>query len=276
MERWHNDIAHYQLGPSNAIAESLATVEDLNLREKDKVRWIMDSDQMYEWLSNNQSCVLVVEAETPPENLRNSISFTTSLLARSLTSTTEYAVLSFLCGLETEDLGDEDSSGPLAILKALNGQFLKFIVGRRPSIDLLPLEREKSFLKSGKKFKYAIELFDQLLGLLEENDAVFVLIDSFSRMPGEEAAGDKVLNRIIDMIAKYPRLVIKILITDPLPNCPLKDRADFLLHLPDHVDGGQNGLNIELLEEENDTMIEMFKAENARMTSSSDDSDDEW
>jgi len=238
----------------------------------------MDSDELYEWLSRSQSCVLAMEAETAPESLRNAMSFTTALLAMRLTNTANFPVLSFFCGLGTNASTNDDVSGPTAMLQSFNGQFLKFFLEQRSTVDLSFLAGEKYFQKSGEKVKHALTLFSQLLDLLGEKDAIFILIDSFSRLSGCEADGDKIMDRIIDMTARNPNLIIKVLITDPLPNCPLKARADLSLYLPDYVDGGKHGINIELLEQGNDAVIRRFQAQQEKVESSSDEEsgDDDW
>ncbi|KAF8861392.1 hypothetical protein BDZ45DRAFT_267711 [Acephala macrosclerotiorum] len=276
VEAWLKDVGDYESESFNNITECLDTAESLDLEEKDKIQYIMDSEELHGWLGRSRSCVLSIEAETAPDTLGNSMSLTTALMAMRLTSIPKFLVLSFFCLLGTTASASKDISGPMEMLQRFNGQFLKFILNERPTVDLSFLAIERYFQKSGKKIKYALTLFHRLLGLLGENDAIFILVDSFSRMSGGEEDGDKIMGRIIDMIASTPNVIIKVLITDPLPGCPLKDQADLSLYIPDHVDGGKHGINLEFLMQGNDAVIQGFQAQRKKVDSGSDeDSEDD-
>ncbi|KAH7309947.1 hypothetical protein BKA65DRAFT_168017 [Rhexocercosporidium sp. MPI-PUGE-AT-0058] len=278
LQKWLKDMKECDDDTFNAIDECLRSVEILSSSEKDKVKWLIDSEDLYEWQSQSRSGVLVIEAETPPEDLTNSMSFTSALLAKSVATTTPFIVLSYFCGLERNELGYEEDSGLVSMIKALDVQLVEAIVKKKPSVDLSILYEEKNFRKASQKLKYAIGLLKDLLGILSEKDTIFIIIDSFSRMGGDEEVGDKVLGRMIEMIDSHPDIVIKLLITDPLPNCPAKEWADFLLHLPNDVDMGQQGINIDLLEQTSRLPIEKLLERQAITDLSLDEGsdDDEW
>ncbi|OCL12018.1 hypothetical protein AOQ84DRAFT_421489 [Glonium stellatum] len=242
--------------PLNDVTECLNGIENLSLGEKDKIKWMMNSDEVYDWLSRSQSTVLIIEAETPPNTIINPMTLMTAMLGKTLSHATNFPVLLYFCGQRTNSSCDEEDSGPIALLKSLNGQFLRFILEQRLDVDLAFLAERDYSKKAQEKLKYAFALFKRLLESLPENDAVFILLDSFSRIAGSETEGDKVIERIIEMIPRTPNITIKVLISDALPNCPAKLSANLLLHVPDYVDGEKNGINMELLGQESDLIIQ--------------------
>lgn len=281
VNAWLKNLPPLNPDPSKDITECLNTVESLDLAEKDQIQWIMNSDPLYEWLSRSQSCVLEIKAETPPERLDNSLSFTAALLARTLASTADFPVLSFFCGLRSIESRREKQSGPIALLNSLNGQLLRFIVERRPAVDLSFLDGKEHSDRAREKPKHALDLLDHLLGLLPAKDAVFIVIDSFSRLSGTEADGDKVLQRMVGIVARH-KIIVKVLVTDPLPSCSIKHLADLSLLVPDHTDGGSQGINVEMFKQENSLVIQQFQVRqqrgdpSSRSSSGAESDEDDW
>ncbi|KAF2096572.1 hypothetical protein NA57DRAFT_78177 [Rhizodiscina lignyota] len=278
IDEWIDGLAPFDPEVSKDLGECSNAVETLDLEEKDKIRWIMNSGELYEWFTRSSSCVLEVEAESPPDKLINSLSFTTGLLVKMLSNNTELPVLSFFCGLRANSSREEDESGPIAMLKSMNGQLLRFLTDQRPTIDLSFLKEAEYSQKSQEKIKYALALFKRLLGMLPENDGVFILLDSFSRISGNLDEGNRVVERIIKMIDETPNAIIKLLVTDCMSDCPVKDLAHLSLRVPDHVDGGKFGLNLEALERENNSLLLDVPGQGQKAASSSneDEDDDDW
>jgi len=131
----------------------------------------------------------------------------------------------------------EDKSGPVALVKSLNGQLLSFTINNRPSVDLSSLEDQDFFLKSKKNLKDGLRLLDALLSSLPKDDMVFVIIDSLSRLSGSSRDGDKVTKKLRRIIGKRKDLVIKVMVTDALVGSHVKSVADISLYVPDVVSG---------------------------------------
>lgn len=274
VDTWLKGLSNFDLAPDKQITECLFRLEDLSLEEQDKAQWIMNSDKVYDWLTRTQSCVLEIEAENSPDDLINSMSFTDAMLAITLGNTIDFPVLSFFCGLRRNNSFNEQDSGAIAVLKSLNGQLLKFILQKRPTVNLSFLEKDKYLHKSKEKPRYASRLFKKLLDSLPEKDAVFILLDSFSRIFGDKAQGDKIIEMIGKTIKKNPHLIIKLLVSDPLPNCPSKNLVHLPLYVPDDVDGWQCGINMEYLKLKTTTPIKQFQARQ-KEDSTSEESDEE-
>jgi hypothetical protein len=80
---------------------------------------------------------------------------------------------------------------------------------------------------------------------------VFILIDSFSRVSGSDEDGKKLLARITELGDVVENLVFKVLVTDLLPRSVIDKVEHITLQLPDNVDGGKRGLDVELFQREN-------------------------
>lgn len=172
VDTWFEGLSDFDPAPDKHITECLFRLEDLNLEEQDQAQWIMNSDEVYDWLTRTESCVLEISAETAPDGLINPMWFTDAMLAVTLANMKDCPVLSFFCGLRRNESLDEQDSGPTAVLNSLNGQLLKFILQKRPTVDLSFLEEDKYRHKSKKKPKYGSALFKKLVSSLPEKDAV--------------------------------------------------------------------------------------------------------
>ncbi|KAH6962420.1 hypothetical protein BKA56DRAFT_174357 [Ilyonectria sp. MPI-CAGE-AT-0026] len=261
IDSWLSGLDDFDPMPENQISECMSGISNLTLEERDRVQWIMASDVLNDWLKLTESQVLNVRAETAPLELVNALSFTAATLAFTIEKTTNYAVLSFFCGLRRNDSRANVDSGPKAILKSLNGQLLKFMMKKRPTSDLSFLKNERLMKKSRGRSKYAKELFRKLLEALPENDVVFVILDSFSRLGGPDkdaAKGDELVEELSALVIEMP-LVIKVLVTDALPSCPIKDSAHLTLDVPDDVDGWHNDIDLTALEQKKIAVIDEFR-----------------
>ena len=254
--------------------------------EKDRAQWIVASDAVSKWLAPGKSQILNVRSETAPPDLVNALSFSAATLAFSLAEATNCPVLSFFCGLRRKDSRENAYSGARAVRKSLNGQLLKFIVSKRPLTDLASLERENFMEKSRSKSKYAMELLRELLEALPEDDAIFIILDSFSRLGGDdkEKDGNDLMKALAELIKEKPRRVIKILVTDAMPSCPIQHLADHTLFVPDDVDGWRDNSNNIVLDKQKLDFMERFKSLKEKdfessegfTSDSSDDLDSGW
>lgn len=249
VDRWFSQLGSFDPDPSNDITECINSIETIGMREKDKIQWMMNSGEIYEWLSTSKSCTLEVTAETAPENIMNSITITSALLCKTLVSATSFPVLAFFCGIRTNDAPSEQANSR-ALLKSLNGQLLRFIQKCRPTIDLSFLS-EKDYAQKA--------LFKRLLHLFPKGDAVFITIDSFSRISGSNDDAKKLLETLCKSFAEVPDLTIKLLVTDTLSNCSVKRWANSSLHVPDFVEGDRDGINIDFVKKESKLAIQEFK-----------------
>ncbi|EPE35642.1 hypothetical protein GLAREA_11342 [Glarea lozoyensis ATCC 20868] len=279
VSKWQKALPDSNHDCASYIAEYLKHLAGSSLALRDKVLFIMQSNELYEWLAQTQSCTLEIAADTPPEDLMNPISTVTALLSKTTSHSQKHPVLSFFCGLKTNDTREEEVSGTLGILRSLNAQLLEFILHNRQAIDLEFLADRKYAQTTKQKKKSAWLLFTHLLQLLPDSDVVFILVDSFSRVSGSDEDGEKLLSRIIGLEEVAKSLIFKVLVTDLLPNSAISKLEHMTLRVPDNVDGGQFGLDVELLQQENAVTFQRLLEEQKdveKESSSYESSEEDW
>ncbi|KAI8287287.1 hypothetical protein K4K60_012632 [Colletotrichum sp. SAR11_57] len=166
--------------------------------------------------------------------------------------------------------------------ECLNGQLLKYFSQKRPGVDLSLLQQENKRLmkKSTQKPKYAVKLFRGLLELLEDDDVVFIILDSWSRLLGDRIEADKVIEKLSQTTKDFPHLAIKILVLDPLPSDSIHEPAHSVLYVAEEIDGWKNDVSLSLLKASNERMVEDLKDVRNRKRevdeSESETSDQDW
>ncbi|QSZ29033.1 hypothetical protein DSL72_003543 [Monilinia vaccinii-corymbosi] len=237
VSRWLKKFEGPAYDPMVDMKDCLERIELLHDDEKDISQWILRSDEHIKWLEEKKSSVIYIKLQAAPDSFNNPISFNSALIAITLQSTANFLVLAFFCKHRRFAPSSKYSSGPTTLVKSLNGQLLRFIINR-PSVDLSPL-RDRNLLSNSKKsFKDGLVLFEALLSSLPKDDMVFIIIDSVSFLWGSEQ--DKEIEKLIKVIRKVEDIVIKLMVTDALPNSNIKKVADILLYVPDDVGG--NGM----------------------------------
>lgn len=254
-EEWLDRLSKFRPSSKSHITECLKGFEVLGQIEKEKAQWILRSPDLHSWLNSKRPCTLSVIAETPPEALINAMACASATMAIILKQT-RYPVLSVFCGLRTNDSVEERFSGALGLLNSLSGQLLRFILDKRDTADLAFLKREEFMKKSRYEPACALRLFKKLLGALHDHDTVFILLDSFSRMTGHQS--DKVIAGLAKISTDMTDLSVKLLVTDPLPSCQVKQVADFSFYVQNEVPRLNDGINFARLEEtQKDTIVKL-------------------
>lgn len=283
VDKWLAGFAT-KLDPTSGapITENLAQMGTFDVNEQDQIQYIMNDESLAKWLRNVNSCSLVVTAETAPERLVNPISVTSAMLVMLLEGSSSkttsqphhhqpWAILSYFGG-------DKIGSGPVDLLHCLIGQLFQFILRERMKIDLASVLRKRKYRtrQAREDPRRMLRLFQKILALLPEGQVVVLILDSFSRLSKDTAQADEVIKVLSDNTCSLAHLTIKLLVTDPLANCPIHRLADLSVHLPDHVDGWQSGLRRDLIEKQTKASIERFRRLNLQSAEeSSDESEDE-
>lgn len=274
---WLSELGSFEPMPEKHIKELLSGLSDLSIEEKDQLHWILASDTVGQWLGATESSLLYLSAETPPDELVNALSFSAATLALTLAGASDMPVLSFFCGLRRNDSRDNSISGPKALRKSLNGQLLKFILDRRPDAELAFFQDQSLMERSRSRSKYAKKLFHELLGALPEDNIVYIILDSFSRlggMPGDRDMSDDIIKEMAALKSEFPDLVMKILVVDAMPDCPVVSLADLPLEVPDEVDGWKNDVDLNLLDQGNRDAIKQLSKRRAKGKSRDEESSD--
>ncbi|KAH8159161.1 hypothetical protein CIB48_g9081 [Xylaria polymorpha] len=236
--KWLAGLEGFDYDSMTDIKDCMEHMEQLDGNDKNLSERIIDSEQLKDWLQDDQSSFLMADLQTPPSELNNPLSFTSALLAMTLRSTEKYPVLSFFCMHRNNESPDEAESGPLGMIKSFNGQLLDFMNKNRQDSNISLLKREEFFSKSKKRLKHGILLLQALLCLLPEGDIVFIILDSLSRLSGDEKEGHKLMKALNGIMDSQENISIRVLVTDPSVDSPLRRIAQWQLHLPDNVSGG--------------------------------------
>jgi hypothetical protein len=250
------------------IEDCLKDLNSLDLEEKDNLSFVLRSLQMKDWLTTMKSQILVVDAETPPNELTNPISSSAAFLINSLRTSGVCLVISYMCGLRSRDAA---TSTPVSMVISLVAQILRHISTSTTSADEMDVAKllgDKSSSRASRAtMTGATDLLGRLIESLPADLPVFVVLDSTANL-GDPAAtmtdtAHAVKNLVDTVACRHPS--VKILVT--LPSPPLltligQEGRWPMLYVPDHVDGGKQGLNLEMLQE--DTRIAMGKTGSSR------------
>lgn len=111
--KWLAGLEGFDYDSMTDIKDCMEHMEQLDGNDKNLSERIIDSEQLKDWLQDDQSSFLMADLQTPPSELNNPLSFTSALLAMTLRSTEKYPVLSFFCMHRNNESPDEAESGPL-------------------------------------------------------------------------------------------------------------------------------------------------------------------
>ncbi|ETS76966.1 hypothetical protein PFICI_10840 [Pestalotiopsis fici W106-1] len=249
-------------------------LEMLSSDEKNVSNSIIRSQQIGKWLEADESRILNVEPATPAESLINPVSFASALLVTTLRLPARYAILAFFCMHRNNDDHSEENSGSIALIKSLNAQLLAFVAEFRPQVDLSKIQDLEYFRKARKSLKESLKLFGTLIELLPEDDKVFIVIDSLSRLSGSATNEDKVINRLGRIVKKEHGPIVKILVTATLGSSRVRKIADESLFVQDSA-SGFGALNVDIMRGEIRKSVEPqpITDQNASEESSDTDSD---
>jgi hypothetical protein len=242
-------------------------MEILSSDEKNVSNSMIRSDQIGHWLEADESRLLNIEPETPAESLINPISFASALLVTTLRLPARYSILAFFCMHRNNDDRSEEKSGSIALMKSLNAQLMAFVAESRPQVDLSKLKDLEYFRKSKKSLKESLDLFSAMVALLSEDDKVFIVIDSLSRLSGTATNEDKVIKRLGRIVNKEHGPTVKILVTATLGSSRVRKIADESLFVQD-IASGFGALNVDVMEGE------ILKSVDARLTTRRDASEE--
>ncbi|KAF9881527.1 hypothetical protein CkaCkLH20_00673 [Colletotrichum karsti] len=282
VKKWVDTIKDFEPSSEKHLRGCIrAGLGQLTSDDREKSQWIMSSSKLRDWLRLDRRSILAVKAENAPQELFNPFSFTAAILAETLQRSTNYAVLSFFCGLRKNDNFDSEFCDPMACVKSLNGQLLKFCLEKRPDVDLSQLQQRqqnKRLMKnSTKKLEYAVKLLRGLLKSLEDQDVIFIILESWSRIRGDRDEADWVIEKLCKAVAGFPQLKIKLLVLDALPGDPVYDfDMTSTLYVPEEIDGWQNDVSLSRLEGTSLNMVDELERRRHKDSdcSSGSDSDD--
>ncbi|KUI71150.1 hypothetical protein VM1G_07001 [Cytospora mali] len=267
VDLWLQELQRSDISSTAQCEECLRNSWDLSFKGQDSMAWIMGSGELRSWLRASQSTTLVIDSETRADEVMNPVTMSMALVVQTLTSNADFPVLSFFCGLHTNDAYDEQLSGPVGLLNCLNAQFLTYLRKQNQDIYLPRLGGRKFRQQSQRHITAALELLEILVEQLSpDDDAIVIIIESACRLVGPCSKKDKAIKGILNIAKKAP-VIFKVLITDMTSSRPLEGRAVTKLFLPDYIDGERQGLNLDMVQSETTASAAVFKAHRDRDSS---------
>ncbi|KAJ5690904.1 hypothetical protein N7462_005296 [Penicillium macrosclerotiorum] len=288
VDAWMAAFPNYDPASDAQVVDNLSQMGGFDIDEQDQMQYLLNDPSLGSWLGSVQSSTLEITAETAPDNLINPISATSAMLVllmkSSSTAHCRWAVMSFFCGSRRLTTNPSSLECPIDILHCLIGQLVHFILEENLDVNLASVLTKREFRPSRVREKpgRAMRLLEEILILLPERQVVILILDSLSRLSGNTHEVEKIIKRLNDTARKQTHLIIKLLVTDPLPNCQIDELANMTVHLPDHVDGWQCGVRRDVVEKETRAAIERFRQNRERSEKKlsegedEDNSDDEW
>lgn len=276
-QNWLQSLHGFDPSPEEHIRRCIGQMASLDTGQQDKILYILESNSFQSWLHEPDSPIFLVRAETTPPDIINFMSVCTASLISTIHSCTEFVVFSVFCGMRKSISLSEQDSGVLGILRALNGQMLSRILVKHVSMKSSFQENEKVWSKSHTSTKYAWILFKSLISLLPNNTVVFILLDSISRISGNKAEVDELVESILKIATKRVKdmgIVFKVLVTDVLPTSRIRTmtKEQHSLYVPDDVEGWSCGINHRAIQQKNIVILRDLQTQ----SDSSSSSDDNW
>ncbi|KAI2462836.1 hypothetical protein F4781DRAFT_163711 [Annulohypoxylon bovei var. microspora] len=268
--RWLSDARFPEPKMLKDVEEYLGDFDILTLRDKDKVKWIVESNEIKDWITVPASQILAIEADTPPLDFSNPMSVTSAFLTNTISINTDIPVLTYMGGLEMAESSGGAKCGSVAMMKSFIAQLLLHIAEHRPNVDLGILKSKRFRHISTSTLPKLLSLFGRLLDILSEDgegNAIFLIIDSISRFEGSMEEITEDVLQLLDFVEQSDSdATVKVLLTDLGPPLLIEaqERDIIVLSVPDDVDGGRQGLSIELLDGDVTPWVEDFRSSQRR------------
>lgn len=277
-QNWMQSLHGFDPSPEEHIKRCMGRVASLDTGQQDRILYILESKSFQSWLHGPDSPIFLVRAETTPIDIINFMSVSTASLVSTIQSCAELVVFSVFCGIRKSISLSEQDSGVLGILRSLNGQMLNRILEKHIGMKVSFAENEKVWSKSHTSTKYAWALFKGLILLLPYNTVVFILLDSVSRISGNKAEVDELVESILNIATKRAKdkgILIKVLVTDILPTSRIRTMVNekHSLYVPDDVEGWSCGINHRAIQKKNVVILRDLQTKNDSSSSSGDNWD---
>lgn len=217
--RWLKKADHSGTDHIADIKECLKAAEGFSHDDKAQIMHAMQSEELMAWFGHQESCLLIIEPESSPDEVINPISFVSALITETLNDAP--IVLTVFCGLRAEESSESSVSGPLGFVTQLNAQLIKMILDGQLAADLSFLRRA-SFENSYQVEKDALKLLRALLKLAlapgDKDGTVYLVIDGLSSMTGDNDDVHRMVRKVLcdcRDVCEGAEHVLKALISDP-------------------------------------------------------------
>jgi len=259
VNNWLDHLRPVHYAVTEDFRECFHSFGSFSLAEKDKVQWLITSDEIHSWLEAPQSAVLIVEPQTHPDSVLNPVSFTSAFLAKLLRKQ-DYPTVCFFCSMRSNVSMEREKSGPGAMLQSVFAQLLVQIKKKRPEINLAAFPKPDAKPLKLRNIAGLLKRICKLLDMLPDRDCVFILLDSVLDLAGRDSEDDEVIEGILKL-ADDTRLTIKIMATSVFSTV-VRDCGKYAtLFLPDFLDGGGHAINPVFFEDDTLESLEAFETQ---------------
>lgn len=238
----------------------LQDIPSLETDDKDKMRFIIECAELRLWLTAPTSRVLIIDAETPPDELTNPVACGSAVLANALaTSGGDLFVLSYMCAYRA--CGNNlASNNPALLVRSLAAQLLLQIADKELDVDLSFLMDKDYRRYSRKTLSGSLNLLGRLLQKLPAGETVIIIIDSVSHLPGTLHEGAEDMKNLLETI-DGSEAIVKVLMTLPgPPHLAEVERNQWpVLYVPDFLNGWTDDVSANLLEHHIEGLVSEFR-----------------
>ena len=241
--------------------------------EQDRLKWMMQSRELRDWLHLPKSQKLFINSNGPIQGLNEmyppSAVLSAKLLER-LGRIEPVISLGFFCSFHTDFHWDPEHiyESPFGLLKSFVLQLLK----RDIPWDLSFLRKEDLFKIKNDHIDFIWVLFRRLVDQLPKDTFLFLIIDGINKHGGFEMRHefDKVIGELLKMVKRPNGVVIKLLLISHGSHFFGWDRNGLFnwkvddidtLNVPETGDGGRQGLSELDFQSTVDPELEKLKAE---------------
>lgn len=242
--------------PSRDIEESLFSFAKLSTKEKDKVRYIVLSEEVKTLRRGRKTQALLVQPERHPEHIDNPITFAASLMTKGMKAHhTKPIVLSFHGRLRF--LGwfpdrEKEVSRPQEMLNFINLQLVTQVLQRNGDRKIPLLNDKTQRLRCRKEVSMGIQLFRETLSTLSGEENVFIIIESPPFMMRCQRELEIVLKGLVTAISDTDAVVKFIILNTyrPIIKSVFEDHDCMELYVKHELGGFRGGVLLSKLEQE--------------------------
>lgn len=228
--------------------------------DMEKMRFITESQELQLWLTAPTSRVLIIDAETPPDDLANPVACVSATLASTLqTSCGDFFVLFYMCSYRACS-SMASSNTPALLVRSLAAQLLLQIADKELDIDVSFLMDKEYRRYTRKTLSGSLNLLGRLLQRLSAGETVVIIMDSVSHLPGTLNEGAEDMKNLLETI-DGSEAVVKVLMTLPgPPQLAEVERNQWpILYVPDSLEALYDDVDVDSLAEQVELMATDFR-----------------
>lgn len=212
----------------------------LSLTDQDRVKWMLQSPKLREWLNSPKSRTLLLNGDGDANEMFSSTTFLSAKLLESLGHIEPIISQHFFCSLHTTSRKDTTANAT-GLIKS----FLSQLLLRDISWDLTFLSTTDLGKIQQNDLESICALLGHLIQQLPNTTFLFWIIDGINFYERSERRRDflKVIQDLLAVIRDRNGVVIKLLLTCPGKSLYVKDALgkDEILTVPPTVDGSRQG-----------------------------------